>query len=103
MSGPGGSGMWSSVKSSGPRLPPLFSHTSILPEPGVKTFTQSLKSANLKLFHVWLMGGVASSWVIIASTWSATGMVWPKRMQGFCASGGGGGATQAVSHEAVSL
>ena len=49
MSGPGVSGMWSSVKSRGPRLPPLFSHTSILPEPGLKTFTQSLKSANLKL------------------------------------------------------
>jgi hypothetical protein len=35
------------VKSWGPRVPALFSKTVIVPLPGLKTFTQSLKSANL--------------------------------------------------------
>ena len=72
--------------------------------------THSEKSANLKLFQVWLMGGSAPSCVIIASTWCATGIVWPNRMHGSCASGGGGGfggggggLLQAFSQEAVSL
>lgn len=37
-----------------------------------------------------MAGGPACE--ISTSTWFATGMVWPKRMQGAADSGGGGGA-----------
>eukprot|EP01047_Picozoa_sp_COSAG01_P084733 COSAG01_NODE_18308_length_1085_cov_3.831081_2_plen_153_part_00 len=124
-SGPGVSGIPLLLYIWAPRLPPWFSQTVMVPVPGLKTLTQSLKSPNcgsaamrrgtcggrqgepapsadrrrkllaarltLKFVQVWLMLG-SESWTIIASTWCSTGIVWPNRMHGFCARGGGGGA-----------
>lgn len=72
-SGPGVSGICFWLKICLPRLPATFSHKVIVPVPGLKTFTQSEKSPNLKSVQVWLIAG-SSSCTIIASTWLATGI-----------------------------
>ena len=38
------------------------------------------------------------SWLMVTSTWFATGIVWPNRMHGFLESGGGGGAMHLAAH-----
>ena len=59
----------------------------------LNTLTQSEKSENLKSVQVYEMSGPpdGSTCTIIASTWLATGIAWPKRMHGLVASGGGPG------------
>ena len=56
-SGPGVSGIPFSVYTCAPRTPPTFSHTVIVPVPGLNTLTQSEKSPNLKFVHVCVMLG----------------------------------------------
>ena len=48
MRGPGVSGIPFFWYKTAPRVPPVFSHTVMVPVPGLNTLTQSEKSENLK-------------------------------------------------------